>query len=472
MTMRLSISKKISFSLMLVLALSIGAMAWLTAQSLQAGFNTYLKEKQLADMRKVASGLAQYYEEHQSFEALRHRPRVVRQIIDRALGRISQDTPEETVGEGGTPARRRPPPSAEMGPRISLIDESGQPVFGPLRRAQNNLAMVVESAGAQIGQVLAPVPEFAFEKNTADFIRTQLQHILILALLLIALAMIVAIWLGKHLVRPIAGLRQVTQQIASGQLQARAAIVNQDELGDLAQHVNAMAMNLENQERKRKKMIADLSHELRTPLTVMRAEVEAMIDGVRPMNVDAAHSLEAEIAHLNKLVDDLHQLALADAGDLHFHFARIDVGDLLRQIADRFAARFQKAQLHLQLDLPTHSLNLNADSGRLTQVLENLLENSLRYTDAPGTVALRLRQQAGLILIEQEDSAPGLESGEYAQLFERLYRKDSARSRAKGGSGLGLAICRSLVQAHRGEIHASASALGGVKITIALPEGT
>lgn len=467
--MRLSISKKISFSLMLVLVLSIGAMAWLTAQSLQTGFNSYLKEKQLADLRKVASGLAQYYEEHQSFDGLRHRPRVVRQIIDRALGRITQENPEEAIADGDAPPRRRPPPSSEMGPRISLIDEAGQPVFGPLRQTPHHLSVVAESAGARIGHVLAPMPEFAFEKNTADFIRTQLQHIAILALFLIALAMVVAFWLGKHLVRPIAGLRQVTRQIASGQLQARAAIVNQDELGDLAQHVNVMAQHLENQERKRKKMIADLSHELRTPLTVMRAEVEAMIDGVRPMNLDAAHSLEAEIAHLNKLVDDLHQLALADAGDLHFHFAPVELGDLLRQIAERFAARYQKAQLHLQLDLPAHALTLSADSGRLTQVLENLLENSLRYTDAPGTVVLRLRQQAGLILIELEDSAPGLEAGTHAQLFERLYRKDSARSRAKGGSGLGLAICRSLVQAHRGEILASASVLGGIKMTIALP---
>lgn len=467
--MRLSISKKISFSLMLVLVLGIAAMAWLTAQSLQTGFNTYLKEKQLADMRKVAGGLAQYYEEHHSFEGLRHRPRVVRQIIDRALGRITQENPEEGGADGDAPPRRRPPPSSEMGPRISLIDEAGEPVFGPLRQVQHNLAMTVESAGARIGQVLAPMPEFAFEKNTADFIRTQLQHIVILALALIALAMVVAYWLGKHLVRPIAGLRQVTQQIASGQLQARATIVNQDELGDLAQHVNVMAQHLENQERKRKKMIADLSHELRTPLTVMRAEVEAMIDGVRPMNMDAAHSLEAEIAHLNKLVDDLHQLALADAGDLHFHFESVDVADLLRQIAERFSARFHKAQLHLQLDVPASKITLSADSGRLTQVLENCLENSLRYTDAPGTVVLRLRTQAGLVLIELEDSAPGLEAGTHAQLFERLYRKDSARSRAKGGSGLGLAICRSLVQAHRGEIQASASALGGVKILIALP---
>ncbi len=467
--MRLSISKKISLSLMLVFVLGIGAMAWLTAQSLQTGFNTYLKEKQLADMRKVASGLAQYYQEHQSFEGLRHRPRIVRQVIDRALGRITQENPEEAQAEGDAPPRRRPPPSSEMGPRLSLIDAADQPVFGPLRQTSHNLTVTVESAGTRIGMVLAPVPEFAFEKNTADFIRTQMQHIVMLALLIIALAMVVAVWLGKHLVRPIAGLRQVTQQIASGQLQARAAIVNQDELGDLAKHVNLMAQHLENQERRRKKMIADLSHELRTPLTVMRAEVEAMIDGVRPMNMDAAHSLAAEIAHLNKLVDDLHQLALADAGDLHFHFAPVDVSDLLRQIAERFAARFQKAQLHLQLDVPSHAVIVSADSGRLTQVLENCLENSLRYTDAPGTVVLRLRRQAGLVVIELEDSAPGLEAGTHAQLFERLYRKDSARSRAKGGSGLGLAICRSLVQAHKGEIQASASVLGGVKISIVLP---
>jgi two-component system sensor histidine kinase BaeS len=500
--MRLSISKKISLSLILVLVLSIAAMAWLTGKSLQSGFNAYLKEKQLIDLHKVAVVLATYYREYGDFSGLRHNPRVVRPLIDRALERVPDSieteadsdseappvlrrdnlrTEQGMVPASEPPQTRRPPRRAfggeprprpgllDLGPRLSLIDEYAEPVFGPLRQNQITLQEAVILDGKTVGTVLAPVPEFAFERTTLDFIRKQMTHIIILALVLIMIAALVSVWLGKHLVSPIASLRKTTQQIANGHLHARAETVNQDEIGDLAQHINAMAKHLEQNELKRRKVMADLSHELRTPLTVIRAEVEAMIDGVRPLNVESVCSLEAEIRHLNKLVDDLHQLALVDAGDLRFHFENSNLSDLLQQLGQRFQARMLQAQLQLQMDIPERPVQLYADSSRLTQVLENLLENSLRYTDAGGKVVLRMNEELGMVRICIEDSAPGLAEGLHQKMFDRLYREDQARSRVKGGSGLGLSICRGLVHAHHGEIHASASALGGVKITILLP---
>jgi two-component system sensor histidine kinase BaeS len=320
-----------------------------------------------------------------------------------------------------------------------------------------------------VGTIVAPIPEFNLEKTTLDFVRSQIKHILFFALSVLAVATLVSLWLGQHLVKPIAGLRKVTQQIAQGRLDARADIKSQDELGGLAAYINRMASALESNEKKRRKIMADLSHELRTPLTVMRAEVEAVIDGVRPLNLESMQSLEAEIQHLNKLVEDLHQLALADSGDLRFQFEIVDVLELLRKIAARFEARMLEMGLVLNLDMPSAPLLMSADAGRLTQVIENLLENSLRYTDAGGKVLIRVQNAPGLIRLTIEDSAPGLQDGGYEQLFERLHREDQARSRAKGGSGLGLSICRLLVQAHRGEISASPSALGGVKVEILLP---
>lgn len=482
--MRLSISKKISLSLLLVLVLSIASMAWLTSKSLQSGFNNYLKEKQLIDLDKVALALSRYYVEHGDFRDLRHNPNVVRPLIDAALGRVSDRANFAEPDEDRPPPaqaraeRRRPPPARgteparrapamlDLGPRLSLIDDRGNPVFGPLRGDISTLRKPVMAGDQVVGVVLAPLPEFTFEKTTLDFVRSQLSRIFFLAIGMIALATLISFWLGRHLVRPIANLRKVTQQIASGHLAARAEVLNQDEMGDLAQHINVMAKHLEVSDHKRKKLMADLSHELRTPLTVMRAEVEAVIDGVRPLNMASIQSLEAEIHHLNKLVDDLHQLALVDAGDLRFQFVELNVAELLADIGQRFQARMQAANLTLQIDVPSRQVMMRADSGRLTQVIENLLENSLRYTDAGGQVILRLTQQAGLVNICIEDSAPGLEAGQHQYMFERLYRGDQARSRIKGGSGLGLSICRSLVLAHRGEIQASASDLGGVKMNL------
>ncbi len=509
-----SIAKKISLSVILILIMSVSGLAWLSTRSLQSGFNAYLKEKQEQELVKVATAFGGYYRDHRSFTDLRHNPRVVRPILNRALDRTERaeegaqperpelvdrapeeqgPPPEERrrLREARPDARadtsrdiegwRRPPPfrgeargegpplGMELGPRLSLIDAQGEPVFGPLRDPKNALQAPIEVDGQRVGTMLATIPEFQLEKTTADFVGTQTKHILSFSMGVIAFAALVSIWLGQHLVKPIASLRKVTQEIARGRLHTRVEIERQDELGSLAEHINRMASALESNETKRRKIMADLSHELRTPLTVMRAEVEALIDGVRPLNQDSMRSIEAEIQHLNKLVEDLHQLALADSGDLRFHFAPLELDELIRLVTTRMQARMQEAHLQLKLDLPEAPVQLEADASRLTQVLENLLENSMRYTDAGGTVLLRLQMQSGLVRLSVEDSAPGIGDGQYEALFERLYREDKARSRAKGGSGLGLAICRTIVQAHRGEIGASASSLGGVKIEILLP---
>ncbi len=479
----LTIAKKITFSVILILVVSVSGLAWLSARSLQSGFNDYLKEKQQQELKKVATAFGGYYRAHQSFADLRHNPRVVRPILNRALDRGEPDEDVEDRPPRARPERGRPPlrdrdverpvlhapPGMEIGPRLSLLDADGEPVFGPLRIGVQSLQEAIEVDGRKVGTMVAPIPQFDLEKTTLDFVRSQIKHILWFALGVLSIAALVSIWLGQHLVKPIAGLRKVTQEIAQGRLDARADNTTQDELGGLASQINRMAGALESNEKKRRKIMADLSHELRTPLTVMRAEVEAVIDGVRPLNVESMRSLEAEIKHLNKLVEDLHQLALADSGDLRFQFEVINVIELLQQIAARFEARMQEMGLLLKLDFPSSPIHLSADAGRLTQVIENLLENSLRYTDAGGKVVMRAQGGAGIVRLTIEDSAPGLRDGGYEQLFERLHREDQARSRAKGGSGLGLSICRLLVQAHRGEISAGPSSLGGVKVEILLP---
>ncbi|WMW79734.1 ATP-binding protein [Undibacterium cyanobacteriorum] len=483
--MRLSIAKKISLSVILILVMSVSGLAWLSSRSLQSGFNTYLKEKQQQELVKVAKAFAGYYRAHGSFADLWHNPQVVRPILNRALDRGMQSEaelgdappPERARPEGRPPPRDRraasrpegPPLGMEFGPRLSLLDAHGEPVFGPLRNPNTSLQSPVEVDGQRVGTMLAPIPEFQLEKTTADFVGTQIRHILTFAIVLLALATLASIWLGQHLVKPIASLRRVTQEIARGRLHTRVEVERQDELGSLAEHINRMASALEANETKRRKIMADMSHELRTPLTVMRAEVEALIDGVRPLNQEAIRSIEAEIQHLNKLVEDLHQLALADSGGLRFQFSQFDLIDLLKRVSERMQARLREVDLRLILDLPEHPVMLEADASRLTQVLENLFENSMRYTNAGGSLRLCVRQQAGLVTVTVEDSEPGLGDGNYEALFERLYREDQARSRAKGGSGLGLAICKTIIQAHYGEIKACASALGGLKIEFLLP---
>ncbi|MYN19126.1 HAMP domain-containing protein, partial [Rugamonas sp. FT107W] len=389
----------------------------------------------------------------------------------------ARDAPQRLAD---SPPRADPPPGEAPPPRsndpldfasrISITDAEGRRLIGPPDLPQG-VERAIKVDGVVVGHMrLMPLRQTGGEDSSATvFLREQLQSILLLSVVLIGLAVLAAIWLARHLLRPVAALRDVTARLALGELSARAPLLSRDEVAELALHVNAMAEALEDSERQRRKMLADVSHELRTPLTVIRGEIEALLDGIRQADANALQSLHAEVLRLNKLVDDLHQLTMADAGDLHYHWHELNLAELLRPTLERYQPRAQKCGLDLSWSLPSAPLLLQGDAGRLQQVFTNLLENSLRYTDSGGQVVVALGSAGGHAEIVVEDSAPGVPAAVLGSIFERLYRVDGARTRERGGSGLGLAICKALVEAHSGSIIAAPSVLGGVKITVRLP---
>jgi two-component system sensor histidine kinase BaeS len=192
------------------------------------------------------------------------------------------------------------------------------------------------------------------------------------------------------------------------------------------------------------------------------------------LRLEAIGVLHDEVLRIGKLVDDLHLLATSDLQALPCHFAPADALDLLQRVARRFEGRALAAGLTVKLQgwdgpPPPARLAVQWDADRIEQLLANLMENSLRYTDAPGQVRLGLQPAGDTVNLVVEDSAPGVPADQWPQLFEPLYRGDSARARQHGGSGLGLAICEAIARAHGGQLGASASALGGLCITVSLP---
>ncbi len=508
--MRPTIAFKLATAAIGMVVLCLGTMAWVTSRNLESGFITYLNELQLQHLDEVKDILTEQYRERGNFDWLRRNPRALADLIEQRSGerpadddppppRRADDRPgpppprrdEEVAGQGQQsrlqqqqqkarpandnpdparpPAQRRPPSDPlGFGPRLSLHDADDRPIIGPPNPGPG-LVRTIEVDGRVVG-TLTLMPIRQIPANAArGFVRGQIRDILWLAALLILVSALLAVWLARRLLRPIAALRTMTEKIAHGKLDARAPLLGRDELAELAQHVNTMAQALETNEQQRRKVLADVSHELRTPLSVIRGEIEAMQDGVRPADGKALESLHHEVLRLNKLIDDLYQLALADSGGLHYQRQRFDLVELADDIAESFKVRIAKAGLHLLLRPPPRELIVLADSGRLGQVLTNLLENSIRYTDSGGTIVLSLRADGKFAEICVEDSAPGVPDGAHKQLFERLYRVDQARSRNQGGSGLGLAICKSLVEAHGGRIVALPSALGGLKMLITMP---
>ena len=314
---------------------------------------------------------------------------------------------------------------------------------------------------------LKPVPT----EVEVRFLNTQYQSIIAVACVLLLIALIGAFWISGHWVRPLIAVQAATEKIAQGEFDTRLNATRTDEIGDAMRNINQMAAGLKKLEGARRQWIADMSHELRTPLTVLRGEIEALIDGVIALTPQAILSLREEVLQLNALVDDLHLLAMSDLKALPCYFEELDAAGLLGGIVQRFSLSAAQRGLTLTLDLESETpVMVRWDTKRIEQLVSNLLDNSLRYTDASGQVRMRLRSgDENLVVVEVEDTAPGVSENDLLRIFEPLYRADAARGRSNGGSGLGLAICEQIAKAHHGVIRAEASALGGVLFHLELP---
>ncbi|MBX3168053.1 MAG: HAMP domain-containing protein [Candidatus Eremiobacteraeota bacterium] len=287
----------------------------------------------------------------------------------------------------------------------------------------------------------------------------------------LALSTITAAALSAHLRRPLLRLLRGTQKLAGGDYQTRITVEAGDELGQLARRFNHLAHTLERGNESRKQWIADVSHELRTPLAVLRAEVEALQDGVRPANAEAFELLHGQVMALTALTEDLFQLARADLGQLNYKMREVELWKLLQEASEPFQSRYAKAGLELSVVQETARLQAHVwgDPDRLRQLLSNLLENSLRYTEAPGRVELRCQDTGTHWRIRLDDSPPAVAAEMRDRLFERFFRVEPSRSKKLGGAGLGLSICNAIAQAHEGQLRAAASPLGGLRVEFTLP---
>lgn len=213
-----------------------------------------------------------------------------------------------------------------------------------------------------------------------------------------------------------------------------------------------------------------ISHELRTPLTILRGEIEAILEGVRDVRREVLESVHAEVMLLSKTVEDLYTLTIIESESLAIQKERVDVIAVAANILHLFLPRFAGAGIEVQSGLDTAGEALiMGDHERLSQVFSNLYENSLRYTDPPGSLCISAEKRGDAVVLRVEDSAPGVPDSALPLVFDRLYRVDRSRSRKKGGSGLGMAIAKAVVDTHCGEITAAHSALGGLLIEITLP---
>jgi len=369
-----------------------------------------------------------------------------------------------------------PPPPLPKGEqlfelRVLLLDADRTVLYGPVPPWPQPPSFIPLKVGERkIGQLGLIPPRILVDVRIQQFVQEQHHALIVIALCIAATAALLSIPLAGRLVRRITALAAATNRLASGQYDIRVPAEASDELGQLARDFNRLAQTLEQNEQLRRRWVADISHELRTPLAVLRGEVEAIQDGVRPLAPQTMDVLHAEILHLGRLVDDLYELALADIGALTYRKEELDLGALVAQTVQSCRERFEAGNLGLEFVGPERPLPLSGDAERLRQLLNNLLANSLRYTDPGGRLRVELTEEADRYRLRCSDSPPGVPEEALERLFERLFRVEDSRNRSHGGAGLGLALCKSIAEAHGGSIRAAHSGLGGLEITMTLPK--
>jgi two-component system, OmpR family, sensor histidine kinase BaeS len=359
--------------------------------------------------------------------------------------------------------------------------------FGAGWRAVNQLDPQLFQAGLQSmhpeGQS-APYPDattLSADQSSAvrEVLRSFGRSAWSAGLLASLLAFLASALVARQIARPLLRLEGAASRLAGGERGVRLPLPRaNDELRTVTAAFNTLAQGLERQEAWRRSLVADVAHDLRTPLAVLRAEIEAMQDGLSKPDETTLTRLHAEVLLLARLVDDLRTLSLAEGNALTLHPTQLDAADVLRQLAALFAGRAQAAGAAIQLNLTPGPLPIRADTDRLMQLLHNLLDNALRYA-APfsaGSGAIELgaradpRNQQTQLWVR--DHGPGFAPDALSRAFERFYRADASRTRdpqGRAGSGLGLAIARALAEAQGGTLEAANHPEGGAVFTLTLP---
>ena len=357
------------------------------------------------------------------------------------------------------------------GTEVAIVDAHGDVVASTLTRpehASGILRSPLILRGQRIGTLLVRFSSSGGLAASADRLRTSLARAVIGAAGLAAvLALLVALVVSRRISRPVTRLIESARARGRGDRQARAGTVAgaPAELRELAATFDQMADNLDAQERLRQDLVADVAHELRTPVAVLQANTEALLDGIVPHTPEQTAALHNEVLRLGRLVEDLQTLAAAEAAALHLSMQPCDLALIAAAAADDWEASFTAAQVSFERRLDPAPVE--ADPGRLHQVITNLLSNALKFTPPGGRVQMTLTQVGGQARLEVSDTGPGIPAKDQPHVFERLWR--GARAAHTAGSGIGLAVAAELADAHRGSIELSSQPGNGTRFTLVLP---
>ena len=404
--------------------------------------------------------------EYQPFEGLKF-PLSANQNIFRTDKKADGAQADSTQNQGKKKQFISMPDRLGLSSRLSLYDANKQFVVGEPSDIPVSYRpiMVNDKIVGYLG--LKPV----LDKDDAlsiNFFSNQKRYLLLIYGLTFLTSLIAALLLATYFKKPIQRLLNATRELTKGHYQHQVKINRNDELGDLSNEINQLAVILDQHEQSRRQWVADTSHELKTPLAVLQAQIEAMQDGIRKPTPEHFESMLRQVTSLKKLTQDLADLAQAEAQQLTCYLADVNPWDVVLQEVENFKPKF--AQADLSISVQGKGANLQLDIDRFKQIMVNLLGNSIRYTEAGGEVRIHTEQSATHWSVIVDDSPLGLSDEQLARLGERFYRVDDSRTRSTGGTGLGLALSGKIAQALGGKLSFEHSPLGGLRCKLTFPK--
>lgn len=363
---------------------------------------------------------------------------------------------------------------------VVLADDGGEVIYGgasylvgqKLSRADLSRTVPVAVDGQVVGRLLFETDGVAASPRPspeAAFLQRVNRAILFGALGATAAALLLGILLARGISGPVRDLTLATQAVAQGELGRQVEVHTRDEIGELAASFNRMSTDLAREADLRRQMTADIAHDLRTPLSIILGYTEALADGKLKGAPAMYGVMHDEAMHLQRLIDDLRTLSLADAGELSLALVKCAPQSLLDRIAAAHAVAAAEKNITLQVRADPTLPEVMVDPERMAQVLNNLVSNALRFTPGGGSVSLAAEAAPGQVRLLVRDSGTGIAADDLPKVFERFYRGDRARSESEGESGLGLAIAKSLTEAHGGRISVASEVGKGTTFTITLP---
>ncbi len=411
---------------------------------LENRFELYFKEK-------TAAPFENYYKEHRnSWEGIG----------------------ETKISDGLEPSHSELRSIALVSPGGNLLYSRGLGDSGSLIQEGKPKAVIVN--GTTVGTIYVDrwesTEDSRLKKNFLNSNRTQ--GLMVPAITGIV-ALLLGLWLTRKITKPLNRLVPAIQKIASGDLGTRIPVTTRDEFGQVTEALNHMAQQLRRAEEVRKNLTADVAHELRTPLSIIQYQMEMIQEGGRDIPPETLLPMQDEVIRLSKLVDDLHQLTLAEAGKLRLDRSPIDLVTLLDRIIDMLKPEAEERHIDIVRSYPAQQGHAFVDPSRITQVFYNLLVNAMRYTSSGGTISIRMadasHHESRYVSVSIEDTGVGIAAEQLPYLFDRFYRVEESRSRPTGGMGLGLAIAKEFVEAHQGFLSVQSEVGRGTRFTVSLP---